>query len=343
MRKIFKTILTSILCFGLLFSAFACENGSGFNGNSTTGNSQESPSTESDGDSTGGELNEEYVSIGAFYTLEEAYENDWLSQSDLLNIAFYYQGSENEDFQPTPKDPEALSKEQILEIKKTYLCDVLKISDGDVEKINLYKYYGTYNGMIAVGVTDTYYLYDIIVNPEYEIGGVVFYNFCSSDIRLWWAKDVLAGEDNVEYKKGNFYSFEEAYNQGRITREDIMHVCYYAFGKVYEGEKGIAEKDLREIEFQPTVELGSLSENVLADIKQNYYEENKSEFYDRNGNKLGGVENLQIDFFGKYGAAYVVSVNCDLWEYNCSVWVESIDGIAWIEGGAAFLVFQHAE
>ena len=72
MRKIFKAILTSILCFGLLFSAFACENGSGFNGNSTTGNSQESSSTESDGDSTGGELNEEYVSIGAFYTLEEA-------------------------------------------------------------------------------------------------------------------------------------------------------------------------------------------------------------------------------------------------------------------------------
>lgn len=188
MRKIFKAILTSILCFGLLFSAFACENGSGFNGNSTTGNSQESPSTESDGDSTGGELNEEHVSIGAFYTLEEAYENDWLSQSDLLNIAFYYQGSEDENFLPTSKDPETLSEDQILEIKKTYLCDVLKMSDGDEEKINLYKYYGTYNDMIAVGVTDTYYLYDILVIPEYEIGGVVFYNFSQRDIFLWMKK-----------------------------------------------------------------------------------------------------------------------------------------------------------
>lgn len=41
---------------------------------------------------------------------------------------------------------------------------------------------------IAVGITDNYNSYDLLIIPEYKIGDITFYNFALSDIRIWRGK-----------------------------------------------------------------------------------------------------------------------------------------------------------
>ena len=41
---------------------------------------------------------EQQYAVGNFYSLEEAYENGWLTQEDILSIAYYYnQGAEGNE------------------------------------------------------------------------------------------------------------------------------------------------------------------------------------------------------------------------------------------------------
>lgn len=67
---------------------------------------------------------------GMFYSLQEAYVNGWLTQEQLLSIAYYHHSESytydlntryntelmGENYQPIPKSPETLSDESILTI-----------------------------------------------------------------------------------------------------------------------------------------------------------------------------------------------------------------------------------
>ena len=71
---------------------------------------------------------EQQYAVGSFYSLEEAYENGWLTRDDILSIAYYYnQGTEGneelmgESYAPEPMVPETLDEERVNQIKRTYL------------------------------------------------------------------------------------------------------------------------------------------------------------------------------------------------------------------------------
>ena len=91
----------------------------------------------------------------AFYSLQEAYDRGWLTQYDLLSIAYYHQGTAgnedlmDENFIPKPKYPEELS-EGTQEIIKFYIW----VNTGGYyygpEDMFVDQYYGTYNGCIAM-------------------------------------------------------------------------------------------------------------------------------------------------------------------------------------------------
>ena len=93
---------------------------------------------------------------GTFYTLQEAYDNGWLNQEQLLSIAYYHQGTEGneelmgENYTPIPKTPDMLSEELELEIKQKYYeqesCEERSISMDKVKSI----YYGVYNDCVCV-------------------------------------------------------------------------------------------------------------------------------------------------------------------------------------------------
>lgn len=99
-------------------------------------------------------------SAGTFYTLQEAYNNGWLTQADLMSIACYHNGGQryneeimSDDYKPAPKTPEILSKNVDLAIRQTLVNDLNKEYDSDsfvLNNIVVCAYYGTYNGGAAI-------------------------------------------------------------------------------------------------------------------------------------------------------------------------------------------------
>ncbi len=130
-------------------------------------------------------------SVGSFYSLDEAYENGWLTQNDLKNIAYYYHTRHgetdhvDETFIPNPKTPESLEEDIQYKIKRTYLNKIIDMPNGSFDRVAIYDYFGTYNGNIIVYISDTYHAYDYVFEQEYEIGGVCFYDYCSAFLRVW--------------------------------------------------------------------------------------------------------------------------------------------------------------
>ena len=123
--------------------------------------------------------------VGKLYTLEEAYDLNLITKDDLKSIAYYFNKVESSDFVPKPKNPESISKRNERLIKKTYLRDVLKEPRLSIKKVHIYEYYGTYNGCIALRITDSYNCYDYYIYEEYIIDGVSFYDFHVASIRIY--------------------------------------------------------------------------------------------------------------------------------------------------------------
>ena len=126
-------------------------------------------------------FNDEY---GTFYTLRDAYSKGLLNDEDLIEIASYYQ-----DEELTNKNDSLainlLDEKTQKQIKKSYLLNIINDITVSDEYVNIYAYYGTYNSAIAVGITDTYNVYDKLIIPEYRVGDVILYNYAESDIRIW--------------------------------------------------------------------------------------------------------------------------------------------------------------
>ena len=123
--------------------------------------------------------------LGKIYRLEDAYNLNLITQDDLKSIAYYFNKLEDTDFVPKPKNPESIDKKTERLIKKTYLRDILKKPKLSIKKVHIYGYYGTYNGYIALRITDSYNCYDYNIHEEYIIGGVSFYHFHKTSIRIY--------------------------------------------------------------------------------------------------------------------------------------------------------------
>lgn len=133
-------------------------------------------------------------SVGSFYSLEDAYKNGRLTQDDLLSIAYYYnQGTKGnealmgENYAPNPMVPATLDEERANQIKRTYLNEVIGMPEGTFEHIVIRAYYGTYGGSVVMNITDDYHGYDYVFEPEYEIGGVWFYEYVGAFLLVWRA------------------------------------------------------------------------------------------------------------------------------------------------------------
>ena len=130
-------------------------------------------------------------SVGSFYSLDEAYENGWLTQNDLKNIAYYYHTRHgetdhvDETFIPNPKTPENLSEDTQNKIKRTYLDEVAMVPDGVFERIEISQYFGTYNECVVIGIKSDYIVYEPILYPVHIIGEVFFYDYIPTAIDVW--------------------------------------------------------------------------------------------------------------------------------------------------------------
>lgn len=123
--------------------------------------------------------------LGEFYILRDVYELELLTNDDLKTIAYYYNKIDVDGFNPIPKNPENISEEDEKIIKKTYLNKVIKEPNTSIKRVDLYAYYGTYGKCIVLGITDSFCAYDYVIEDEYIIDGVSFYDFAEAFIMVF--------------------------------------------------------------------------------------------------------------------------------------------------------------
>ena len=132
---------------------------------------------------------------GTFYTLQEAYDNGYLTREDLLNIAYHNGDRERnesalQNFEPTPIGE--LSEEISLKIRE-YVAESYRNKgynpDVTAEHVSITNYLGCYNGYYVFRYLDN--LTDrpaVDRDPEayvQEVAGIKFCYYKTSMIFLW--------------------------------------------------------------------------------------------------------------------------------------------------------------
>ncbi len=118
-------------------------------------------------------------------------------------------------YTPRPKDPETLSADTEEKIKADYVAwekKFYKDSKIEVSDVIIEDYYGTYNGGEVLGISITIYAYPAVVKEE-NIAG---YN-------IWF----LSAQSVFFHKNTKFYSLEDAYAKGLLTKQDIRDIKWY--------------------------------------------------------------------------------------------------------------------
>lgn len=277
-------------------------------------------------------------STGTFYTLQEACDNGWLTQADLMSIAYYHNGGRwhneeimSEDYVPAPKTPEVLSKKTELKIKNTAAKDYREnynINDAEADGFRITEYCGTYNGCVAIMMRDDYSGTAGVVWTDTIAGVNIYYN--SGRTMQIWSENKGKEDESV----GMFYTLPEVYDNGFLDISAIMHISYYLTGSVHEESGNV-------IDFVPEKTLSKLPKKTEDDIKTAYFKIYPKAFQDGEGNYRYGKEILNVTYFGEYNNYYVVIVDSDLWNYGAAVIDINIGGIVWGMSGAPILVFSY--
>ena len=130
--------------------------------------------------------------IGKFYTLQEAFDQGFLTENDLKSIAYYNNGGRenNEDkiegdFVPQPLIPEKISADLQKSIKSDYIYYGMDLNNTNNEsKITIKRYYGKYNGCYVMTIKGpNEYIAAMI---KIQVDG---YNFSYTQSEFWvWRK-----------------------------------------------------------------------------------------------------------------------------------------------------------
>ena len=141
------------------------------------------------------ELYDTVTASKSFYTLTVAYEKSMLSYYDLLNLAYYNNDGRRyneeiiaEDFKPAQIIPNELNMLLQNAIKRTYINVWLQKLDKvvpTIEDVEIIKYFGTFNGCVAVTVRDNFSGVAGVETGDY-VAGVRFVYSSPADIIYIW-------------------------------------------------------------------------------------------------------------------------------------------------------------
>ncbi len=131
--------------------------------------------------------------IGKFYTLQEAFDQGFLTENDLKSIAYYNNGGRKnnedkiaEDFAPQPLNPETIPADIQKNIKSdcVYYSELLKNTEKD-SNVRIDYYYGNYNGCYVIVLhAPLVYTTDI---RNFSVKGYNFY-YTQSEFKVWMEK-----------------------------------------------------------------------------------------------------------------------------------------------------------
>lgn len=152
---------------------------------------------------------------GAFYTLQEAFDNEWLNHADLLTVRSKHK-AENEKIYESFKEQEEDDKSPIVlekEIKQEIKAAFVKEHKNDKypvkeDEISL-RCYGSFDGVYVLFVDVESWAY-----TDEEWSEVI------GDVEFFYG----SGQTMTVYSDGVFYSLAEAYENGILSRDNLLTV-----------------------------------------------------------------------------------------------------------------------
>ena len=132
----------------------------------------------------------ERQAIGRFYTLQEACDQGFITESDLKSIAYYNNGGRKnnedkiaEDFAPQPLNPETIPTDIQKYVKSDYVYYNEKLENTeDISKVKINRYYGNYNGAYVLTLCGPFD-YIAVIN-DFSVDGYNFY-YTQEEFRVW--------------------------------------------------------------------------------------------------------------------------------------------------------------
>ena len=175
-KKLNGILITLLLVIVSLFGIVGCGVGSQSGLQNKTDETQNGLQNETEES----QYEPEGENLGTFYTLQESYDNGFLTKEDLQVIA------------ATPR----LELADIT-IKQAIIKDYLKMflehtqlyHDATVEDIYIYKYFGDYNGAIVIQITEVFVEYPAVM-MEYTVEDIVI-EYSGPEILVW--KELVRG------------------------------------------------------------------------------------------------------------------------------------------------------
>ncbi|MCL2770854.1 MAG: hypothetical protein FWD89_00910 [Firmicutes bacterium] len=172
-------------------------------------------------------------------------------------------------------------------------------------------------------------------------------------------------DDDSNPSVGTFYSLQDAYNEGLLTLDDIMHISYFKTGMVIEVIDDITLQEVifpewiyelplwqyemmflpqnewtvvRMVDFTPQFEIQELCPIITEEIKRTFFEAHRCHI-----EKAGGsIENIFVkNFWGEYNGKYVVDMASDLWEYGLGNYSVRVGKVFWEDMGPRTIVFSY--
>ena len=150
-------------------------------------------------------------------------------------------------------------------------------------------------------------------------------------------KEPVQEETGVQ-ATGAFMTLQDAYDKSLLSRDDIMEICYHAFGKVYEVPEGTEDYYDRsrwvQVDYTPVNgTIPELDAQIEEDIQKSY-----SAIY-----SYDYPEKIEVSYYGQYNNLYVVRLDSEDWSYGDGFGTVNFDGIVWYESAPNFEVFYYFE
>ena len=255
---------------------------------------------------------------GRFYQLNHAYSSGWIEEDDVKSIACCYYDWRN--FGENPYSGKFTSADGLSEKTEQ---EIIKAYDGKSEDAKILKYFGTYDGNIAVtlgyGNTD----YEGAEAQDCTVGDVVFPDFRYVILIYHYTEQ----KDPSFKANGRLHTLKYAFEEKLIDEDDLKSIACSLFEQYGDGENPYAGLYVKP--------AGRLSRETKHELKQAYSEQIE---------KSSG-ENLDGIIIHKYYGLYKGYVAVAMTGYGCAfpgaASETEIGGVTFCHGSWACIYIYH--
>ena len=164
---------------------------------------------------------------GRLYQLNYAYSQGWIEEDDVKSIACCYY-----DWRSFGTNPYSGAFSSTQQLSKETENEIIKVYDGASDDAKIFKYFGTYDGNIAVALGYENTDYEDFEARDCVVGDVVFPDFRYIILVYHYAEQ----SDPTLKLSGRLRSLQSAFEEKLIDEDDLKSISCCLYEQYGDGE-----------------------------------------------------------------------------------------------------------